>query len=1166
LRSNDSPPYLSQNPNTIVVATSINLSPDISTIIDPGSTLSYIDHSLVKDLELQEIPLHQPISIVNFDDSISTNGLVTNQVIVDLRLGQHDFAAVPLMVTKLSSRLPLLLGFDFADHCGLNISWTKKSIYFEPLRASNINIVEPPSDYRPAWLEEMDYEPPSLAKARTIVPEDYHSYIDVFSKERGESLPEHRPHDLVIDFEMDAVPPFQGIYRLADSEQETLKAYIDDMLEKGLIRESSSRASSPVLFVPKKGGELRLCVDYRRINDVTIKDRYPLPSTDMLLDQLSTAKIYTKIDLRWAYHRIRVAEGHEWKTAFRTRYGLFEYLVMPFGLTNCPATFQRHINSVLRQFIDRFVVVYLDDILIYSNNLEEHRSHVRQVLQTLREHDLYAKVEKCEFHVTKVDYLGFVITPEGVEMDPAKVEDIRNWTPPTNVKQVRGFLGFANFYRRFIHSFSNVVKPLYNLLTKDVTFQWTTECQQVFDELKRRFTTEPILRHFDPHRATKIESDASAFAIGAVLLQLHDDKLWHPIAYISRTLNSAERNYDVHDRELLAIVFSCIQWRPLLLSVDTPFIVSSDHHSLQWFMKTKALTRRQIRWSERLADFQFTIEYRPGKTNIAADPLSRRDDAPLLSGGASYAHDDKELEVSFFKEHHLRQSTINPYEADKLIDQLRRLQKQDENLQHRLKAQEDHITTQEDVILYDGRIVVPNNDQIRLQILQSRHDHPTAGHPGVTKTLQLVRRDFHWKGIRRYVDNYVKGCMTCSRSKTPRHKKYGTLLPLPIPERPWSSISMDFIEKLPESDGYDSILVVVDRLTKMAIFIPTDTTITAQELADLFVRHIFSKHGIPADIVSDRGSKFTSHFWTALSQALKIQQALSTAYHPETDGQTERINQILETYLRHYVNYEQDDWFRYLPLAEFAYNNATHSSTTMSPFFANKGFHPTLDIEITGISDKRAAVEASKLNDLHRHAKEEIAKAIEHYKETNDRHRIEAPNYRVGDLVMLSTKNIRTTRPTKKFAERRLGPFKIAQVISPLAMKLDLPKDLSAIHPVFHVSLLEPAPSDNIRGRRQPPPDPVEILDELQWEVKSILDSKIVRRNVQYLVEWLGFEDDDNERQTWQPWQNLEGSKDLLRDFHRRCPDKPQAKQLNLDTPDETRQQRQKVRKKKRSR
>jgi len=259
---NDSPSPPSHRFDTVIIEATIHDSPIISAIVDPGSTLSYIDETLARQLHLTKLPLHQPISIVNFDDSISDNGLVLHKVIVDIRVGQHDFTAVPLMVTRLSPHLPLLFGFDFADHYGLNISWRNKAISFEPLRVSTTNIIDPPDNYRPLWLEEMDYEPPSLTKARSIVPPEYHSFIDVFSKEKGESLPEHRSHDLVIDFELDAVPPFQGIYRLAAPEQLTLKVYIDEMLEKGLIRESSSRASSPVLFVPKKGGELRLCVDY----------------------------------------------------------------------------------------------------------------------------------------------------------------------------------------------------------------------------------------------------------------------------------------------------------------------------------------------------------------------------------------------------------------------------------------------------------------------------------------------------------------------------------------------------------------------------------------------------------------------------------------------------------------------------------------------------------------------------------------------------------------------------------------------------------------------------------------------------------------------------------------------------------------------------------------
>jgi hypothetical protein len=412
-----------------------------------------------------------------------------------------------------------------------------------------------------------------------------------------------------------------------------------------------------------------------------------------------------------------------------------------------PTTFQRHVNDVLRNFIGIFVIVYLDDILVYSNSEEEHVDHVRQVLEVLRQHDLYAKVEKCNFHVATVEYLGFIISPTGVSMDPKKVQGVLEWAPPKTVKGVRGFLGFANFYRRFILGFSRIVSPIYNLLKKDAPFIWTPECQAAFEQLKERFTTGPILRHFNPESPTIMETDASDFAIAGVLLQVNPDNgLTHPVAYISRTLNSAERNYDVHDKEMLAIVFACIEWRPLLLSLSSTFTILSDHKSLEYFMTTKILNRRQARWAERLADFNFTLTYRPGVLNTSADALSRRDDAKDLSGGTSSA------QTSFFQKSHLRQSSLKTYHPDTLLEQIRSAQKDDKELENILTNNErdPSYTIVDNVLLHQGRIVVPDKGDLRLQILQSRHDHTTAGHPGIFKTIEIVRRDFTWPGLRQY--------------------------------------------------------------------------------------------------------------------------------------------------------------------------------------------------------------------------------------------------------------------------------------------------------------------------------------------------------------------------------------------------------------------------------
>ena len=1159
---------------SIFIESSVNsLETPTLTLIDTGSTDSFIDATFVKEHNLPIHTLDSPISTSNFDGSSSQYGVITQYVTVDLRIGTHYFTPVHLLLTTITAIYNIVLGLNFSRSTSMLIDCGSRLIRFPESSKNRATSTEhtiiKPTNFDAEWLDEEYYEPPPKPTLEQLIPKVYHDFLDVFSKEKGESLPDHQPHDLKIELIPGSTPPFGGIYRLATAKSNSLKAYIDEMLEKGLIRESNSAAASPVLFVPKKGGELRLCVDYRRLNLMSIKNRYPLPSTDMLLDQLGRAVRFTKIDLRWAYHRIRIAAGYEWLTAFRTRYGLFEYLVMPFGLTNCPATFQRLVNTVLRQFIDKFVIVYLDDILIYSTNVGDHEGHVRQVLQALRENHLYAKAEKCDFHVEHVEYLGFHISPAGISMDPKKVSDVLDWTTPSNTKQLRGFLGFANFYRRFILGYSDVARPLYDLLRKDTPWNWTTNQQKAFDHLKQLFTTGPILSHFQPELDTRLETDASDFAIGAVLSQKHDDGLFHPIGYISRTLNSAERNYDVHDKEMLAIVFAAIEFRPLLMSTSSPFEIFTDHHSLEYFMSSKALNQRQARWSERLSDLHFTLHYRPGTANSAADGLSRREDAPLLrrddasllSGSASSAHDEQP--PTFFQpHHHIRRQVTTSIEADNLVTTIKKCQQEDLELQRLFNEQAEALNYSiKDGLILDGEsIVIPNDDELRLRILQARHDHPTAGHPGISKTLQLVRRDYTWKGIHKYITDYVKACRSCARAKATNHKKFGLLQPLPIPERPWSSISMDSVEPLPNSNGYNSILVVVDRLTKMALFIPTTTKITAQDLADIFIANVFSKHGTPHDIVSDRGSKFTSDFWTAFSQAVKIRQNLSTAFHPESDGQTERVNRIMETYLRLYVNYDQDDWSTHLPLAEFAYNNTPHSATTMSPFYANKGFNPTLEIAIAGIPRKNS-VKLAELQRLHQHAKEEIAKAIKHFKEVADKHRDPTPTYVVGDEVTLSTKNIRTTQPSKKLSDKRLGPLKIIKIISPLAVQLKLPAAYSKIHDVFHVSLLEPVYPDLIKNRRQPPPPPVELLDDLQWEVNEILDSKLVGKNVHYLVEWKGFEDDAEEADNWQHWQNLEGAIDSVRKFHERHPTKPKALQLFPDeqpTPAEVRTRKQK--------
>ena len=427
----------------------------------------------------------------------------------------------------------------------------------------------------------------------STIPPEYHEFADLFSEKEADMLPPHRPYDHQIPLEPGTTPPFGSIYSMSPAELEVLRKYIDENLRKGFIRHSQSPCGAPVLFVKKADGGLRLCVDYRGLNKITIKNRYPLPLIAELLERISRAKFFTKFDVRDGYHRLRMAEGEEWKTAFRCRYGLYEYTVMSFGLCSAPGTFQHYMNDTFQEFLDKFLIVYLDDLLIYSDSLAEHKRHVRMVLERLREAGLCLKPAKCQFHVEEVAFLGFVVGAEGVRMDPAKVEAITSWPAPESVHDVRVFLGLANFYRRFIRNFSKVAAPITELLRKNRKFRWTSEARTAFDSLRTSFTTAPILRHFNPSLPTILEADASDYAVGAVISQRDPETgLLHPITFHSRKFNSAELNYEIYNKEMLAIVETMDHYRHYFEGLGQTTTIFSDHRNLLWFTETKVYNRR----------------------------------------------------------------------------------------------------------------------------------------------------------------------------------------------------------------------------------------------------------------------------------------------------------------------------------------------------------------------------------------------------------------------------------------------------------------------------------------------------------------------------------------------------------------------------------------------
>jgi RNase H-like domain found in reverse transcriptase/Reverse transcriptase (RNA-dependent DNA polymerase)/Integrase zinc binding domain/Chromo (CHRromatin Organisation MOdifier) domain len=1025
--------------------------------------------------------------------------------------------------------------------------------------------------------ESPELQDPDLSK----IPPEYHEFAKVFSQEEADKLPEHRLYDHKIRLKDDTAPPWGPIYSLSPEELQALKEYIDINLQKGFIRHSQSPCAAPILFAKKPDGGLRLCVDYRGLNKLTIKNRYPLPLINELFDRVGGAKYYTKFDIRDGYHRLRIAKGEEWKTAFRTRYGLFEYQVMPFGLCNAPGTFQHYMNDVFHDYLDDFLANYLDDLLIYSKTLKEHKRHVRLVLQRLQDAGLYLKPSKCEFHTTSTKFLGYILSTDGISMDPAKVESVLSWPAPKSVLEIQMFLGLANFYRRFIKNFSRLLTPITSLLKKSNSpFNWTNAADKAFNSLKKAFTSAPILRHFDYSKPAVLETDASDYALGAVLSQLDDETgLLHPCAFHSRKFIPAELNYEIYDKEMLAIVDSVLTWRHYLEGSGHQTRIVTDHKNLLWFTETKVYNRRQTRWAEKLAYFDFTLEYRPGRLGGKPDALSRRPDYKSRKGGDEQRNPN---EFQFLKDHQIKYfpaeeipRTIaairrnNPtasqeFTDDSLLLDIQNAVAENLGLQSTLKKLQDpslilpeekeylsQFKFKDDTLLKNGLIYIPDDNSIKLRILKAHHDSRLAGHLGQDKTYELISRNYTWPTLRKYINNYINTCDTCARNKVSRQSPHGKLHPLPIPPAPWKSVSMDYIVELPLSKGFNAIYVCVDRLTKMSHFIPTNSTVTAQETANLYLSNVCKLHGLPDDIVSDRGTQFTSNFSRHLLKLCKIQGNLSTAYHPQSDGQTERINSVLEQYLRIFCDYQQDNWVELLPMAEFTYNNAKHASTQVSPFYANYGFHPRLSIDVE--SPKRhqnpAADEwINHLHRVHRALPEALRSAQEQHKKYYDAHKKSPPHMKIGDLVWLNRKNIGSNRPSSKLDAKRLGPFKILDVVgaSQLAFKLDLPHQLK-IHPVFHVSLLQPYQANSIPGRIQAKPPPPAIIDgEEEYEVAQVLDSRIRNRKLEYLVDWKDYGPDDR---TWELANTLKKANERVKAFRDRYPQRPSVKDIPTTSP-----------------
>lgn len=1004
----------------------------------------------------------------------------------------------------------------------------------------------------------------SVEQAKLRLPTQIRDFAELFADDKGaEDLPPLRENlDHAINLRQEEnkplTPPWGPLYNMSREELLVLRKTLTDLLKKGWIRPSSSPAAAPVLFAKKPNGGLRFCVDYRGLNAITVPDRYPLPLFKETLRQLSKARWFTKLDVKSAFHRIRIREGDEWMTAFRCRLGLFEWLVTPFGLVNAPATFQRYINQQLREHLDLNATAYMDDVLVYTNNDEEdHWKTVRSILAKLKGAGLFLDIDKCDFLCQEVKYLGFIIkTKNGVTVDPEKVKTIEEWTPPTSVKGVRSFLGFANFYRCFVANFSDIATPLTNLTKKNATWKWTEKENLAFKKLKSIFISKPVLAQWDPDRETILEADCSGYALGGCLSQLNENKILQPVAYFSQRLNSAEANYPIHDKEMHAIVTCLKEWQAELKSVSKPFKIITDHKNLSFFATKRLLSERQVRYNDILQQFNFVLEWRSGNTCERPDALSRRDqDKPIgidderkagrvlqLLPPISLSHAntltqnsipegsrDTAADIRLFEDDEIQSLWAQGVLADKVWQKARDSVKVGErsfppDIAQNFKANIAELTVAADGILRgrENRIWVPDFEPLRTAIMQKTHDSHLSGHPGRDTMIGILLRRWFWPKMRESVRRFVRNCDVCGRSTVWREAKAGFLKSLPIPERIGSELTIDFVTDLPKSNNCTNIMVLTDRLSKDVFLFGTDS-MEAIKCAELFLDRYYRFFGFPRYLTSDRGSDWLSHFWRTFCQLVGINQRLTTAYHPQSNA-SERANQELYKYLRTFTCYSQNNWMDLLPLAQLALNSRPNSAIGgISPFFLRNGYdldplmEPTPEKQTSarhpGAIKGRKYVE--RLKNAQDFAQAAMASAQQRNEENGNLSRRQPDLFKIGDKVWLDLRNIKTPQLSKKLAWQH-AKYTVTAVPDALTVELNVPGN---IHKRFHVELVKRAGTDpfpsQIRDDAQNPP----IIDELgteEFPIEKIIRSRTVRRGRgqyrQALVKWVSEADP-----TWEP-------------------------------------------------
>ncbi|UYV72561.1 hypothetical protein LAZ67_9003705, partial [Cordylochernes scorpioides] len=847
---------------------------------------------------------------------------------------------------------------------------------------------------------------------KSMIVECLEKYSEVFDFERKSfSTTSNVKHKIDTS---DSRPIKQRPYRVSPVERRSIQSEVDKMIKMGIVQPSESPWSSPVVLVKKKDGSWRFCVDYRKLNKVTKKDVYPLPRNDDVLDSLTGTKFFSSMDLRTGYWQIEIDEEDREKTAFITPDGLYEFRVMPFGLCNAPATFERMMDKLLAGLKWTICLCYLDDIIVYATSFKEHIERLGKVLRCIQQAGLCINHEKCRFGSREIKVLGHLVTESGIRPDPDKIEAITNFPTPKTAHEVRSFMGLCSYYRRFVKDFANKAKPLHDLLRNNVKFFWSNEQEQSFQILKSALTTDPVLGHFKEDAETLVHTDASGYGVGAVLTQLVEGKE-KPIAYASRTLNAAERNYSTTERECLAVVWAIYKFRPYLFGKH--FTVVSDHHSLCWLANVKDPSGRLARWALRLQEFDISIVYKNGKRHQDADCLSR---SPLPQ-----SNEDNIPELSSITD--IGKEQRSDVQTKKIIQEIDYKSESGYKIIDGILYRKNY-----DPMGKPWLLVVPK--QMRVDILSEAHDAPMAGHLGFAKTYDRIRRKYFWPGLHRSVRQYVAHCRECQRRKGSTERPPGQLVPIPPVARPFQKIGIDLLGRFPTSnDGNKWTVVATDYLTRYAMTkaIPNGSS---EEVGKFLVEDVILKHGAPRELISDRGRTFISHTIREINNLCGTAHRFTSAYHPQTNGLTERLNKTLGDMLSMYVDVDQRNWDSVLPYVTFAYNTAKQETTGFSPFYLVHGRDVETPLDTIPTYREEANLEdyveslVTNAEDARQLARLNILKAQEKDKSRYDKsHR--PVQYRAEDLVWVYTP-VRKQGLSEKLLKRYFGPYKVVRQLS----------------------------------------------------------------------------------------------------------------------------------------